>query len=136
MGSLTDFGENLILDAFLGDDHSSVFPDPVYIGLSTTTIADDGTGKTEPSVGGYERVSVANTTAEWPVAASGFKHNANTITFPVPTADWGTVVAYFIADALTAGHILFAGNIETSREVLNGDGAPIFSPGGLVIGSD
>lgn len=57
MGSFADHLENKLLDhVFGGGDYAR--PATLYIGLSTTTIADGGTNITEPSGNGYARVAV------------------------------------------------------------------------------
>lgn len=96
----------------------------VYVALSTTTPAEDGTNITEPSAGAYARV--ATTGASWTAAAAGATSNASAITFPTATADWlaganFTYVALF--DAATAGNFLGYGVVNTPKPVLNGDTA-------------
>lgn len=58
--------ENMFEDAFLGDHHSDHFPDPVECVLFTTMPARDGTGGAEPVGNGYDRLTVANDSGEWP----------------------------------------------------------------------
>jgi hypothetical protein len=56
---MTNNMKNVVLDASLGAG-ATLLGSTVEIALSTTTIADDGSGITEPSGNGYARVSVTN----------------------------------------------------------------------------
>lgn len=78
-----------------------------YIALFTAAGTDAGTGFTEVSVGAYARV--ATTTGDWSTASGSAPSqisNANTLTFPTATADWGSVIAFGIYDAATTGNLL------------------------------
>lgn len=113
-------------------------PATVYVALFTVSPGDSG-GGTEATGGSYARVSVANTTANWPDATttSGVaeKHNANVVTFPTATVAWGTVVAYAVMDASTAGNIVIWGALSGGTPVNNGD-TPSFAAGTLVFNAD
>ncbi len=102
----------------------------VWVALYTVAPTDAG-GGTEVTGGSYARVSTAP--ADWTAASGGSLNNGNVITFPAPTANWGTVVAFSIMDASTAGNFLYWGDLTTSRVINNGDGAPSFASGALVI---
>ena len=132
---LVDYGENRILDAMLGSDHSSVFPATVYIGLFTSAPNDAGSGGVEVTGGSYARVSVNPLDANWTAASSvdGVTTNAAAITFPAPTANWGTVTHFGIFDATTTGNLLFHGALSASRVISNGDAAPQFAAGALSV---
>ena len=110
MGSYCDYLENKILDHVLGGGDFTR-PATVYIGLSTTTIADDGTGITEPSGNGYARIAVTNNGTNFPAASGGAKVNGAEFSFAEATGAWGTCSDYFAADASVGGNILFAGLI-------------------------
>jgi hypothetical protein len=43
------------------------------------------------------------------------------IAFPQATADWGTVVAFAILDAVSGGNFLYWGDLTASKVVNNGD---------------
>jgi hypothetical protein len=78
-----------------------------YVALFSAAGADDGTGFTEISGGAYSRVATA--AADWSApssAAPSLIQNANPIVFPVSTANWGTVLAFGLYDAATAGNLL------------------------------
>lgn len=94
----------------------------VYVALSTTTPAADGTGVTEPSGGSYARVVTAGT--DWATASAGSITNANAITFPTATADWASAANFtygVLYDAATAGNVLGYGALSTAKNNLNGD---------------
>lgn len=132
--SYSDFLENALLDHWLGASSYSA-PATVYIGLSSTTIADDGSNVTEPSAGAYARVAVTNNLTEWPAAAGGSKSNANQIDFPTATADWlagADMVDFFIADAPSGGNILGFGTLPTPKPVLTDD-QPFIGAGNLTV---
>lgn len=125
-GSLSDYLEKEILDhIFGGNTAGNVYTPPatLYVGLSTTTIVDAGTGITEPSGNAYARASVANTTTNWSAASgtTATKTNATDINFTTPTGSWGTVTDFFIADALTGGNIIAYGTLGSSQAIANGN---------------
>ena len=95
---------------------------PLYVGLSTTAIADDGTGISEPSGGAYARVAVGNREANsWPAAASGLKSNGTLIAFPTATAAWGTIRDFFVADASSGGTVYVKGTLAVFTNIATND---------------
>lgn len=120
MGSFCDFLENEVLDHVFGAATYTA-PATLYFGLSTTTITDAGGNITEPSGGAYARVAVTNNATNFPAASGGAKSNGTEIVFPVATANWGTITDAFIADAASAGNILAAGALTTSKVVNTND---------------
>ncbi len=63
---------------------------------------------------------------DWDLAVSGdpsYVDNNDDITFTTATADWGTIVAVAICDALTVGNLLVYDNAMTDQDVDNGDTA-------------
>jgi len=98
----------------------------VYVGLSSTTPTLAGANITEPSTGGYARVTTSG--ASWGSAAAGSITNAAVLTFPAATADYlaGANLTYGIVyDAVTAGNVLGYGVLTVPKNVLNGDTASI-----------
>lgn len=132
-GSKADYLENKVLDHVLG---ASVYTAPatVYIALYTTAPTDAG-GGVEVTGGSYARKSVTNNATNWPAAAGGSKTNGTDIVFVTATASWGTIVAFAIFDAVTAGNMLYWGDLSASRVIDNGDTA-FFRAGTLVITED
>lgn len=130
-GSYSDFLENKLLDNLFGATAYTV-PGTLYVALFTAAPTDAG-GGTEVSGGSYARKAVTNNTTNWPNASGGSKSNGALITFATPSANWGTVVAFAIFDALTAGNMLAWADLTTSKTINNGDPAPEFAIGALVI---
>lgn len=134
MGSKGDYLENKLLDHVLGGgDYSR--PATVYVALYTATPSDSG-GGTEVSGGSYARVAVTNNSTNWPAASGGSKSNGTAITFPTPSANWGTVTSFGILDAATSGNLLYWGALSASKTINNGDAAPQFAAGALTITED
>lgn len=132
--SFTDYLENEVLDHILGGA-DFVRPASVYIALSTTTPAENGSGFTEPAVGAYARVAVTNNATEWPAASSGSKANANAVQFPTATADWGLITHYGIYDAASSGNLLMVGEMSPAQQVYDGD-IPVIRAGDIVVNLD
>lgn len=132
--SFTNYLELKLLD-LLFSDAAYTIPATLYVGLSTTAINNDGTGITEPSGNAYARVAVTNNATNWPAATGGnpaSKSNGTAVTFPTATGSWGTVVAFFIADASTAGNVLAYGSLTVNQTITTNDTAS-FAIGNLTI---
>jgi len=133
MSAMSDYLEGQIIDHLF---RTGTFAKPPAIYLALFTVApDDAGGGTEVTGGSYARVAIAQLDANWnpPSAGDGLTDNASDIVFPAPTADWGTIVAFGIFDAATAGNLLIHGTLGTSKTVNNGDPAPRMSAGALNI---
>ncbi|CAB4122177.1 hypothetical protein UFOVP26_110 [uncultured Caudovirales phage] len=145
MAAMSDYLENKLIDQiFRGQAYS--FPTTLYVGLLTATPSDTG-GGTEVSGGSYARVGITASLANWAgtqaaastVASSGVTgttSNNGAITFPAPTASWGSVTSFGIYDASSGGNLLFWGALTTAKTVNNGDAAPAFSAAALSIQID
>lgn len=135
-GSKADWFENKVLNiAFRGTAWSTL--SNIYIALFTGTLSGDTPG-TEVSGGSYARVSTAAST--WgPTsgaagdATAGTITNALAITFPAPTANWGTCTHIGAFDASTAGNALYYADLTTTRVINSGDGAPSLAVGAAVF---
>lgn len=105
-------------------------PTHLYLGLSTTPIASDGTGITEPVGNNYSRLQVdgkfATATAAEPVIVSS---NA-VCTLPNPSGGWGHPTDWFLSDASTVGNMLLSGKLNDPVDIGNGD-AVSFAAGEL-----
>jgi hypothetical protein len=113
-------------------------PAAIYVGLFTVTPSDVAGSGTEVTGGNYGRAfsgTSAPLDANWTAVSTtdGVTDNAQDITFPVPSANWGTIVAFGIFDASTAGNMLIWGALTASKTVNNGDPAPKFVAGALDI---
>jgi hypothetical protein len=139
---MSDYLENKLVDhIFRGRTYTA--PTTIFIGLFTVAPSDSG-GGTEVTGGSYARVQHGPSDTTWeatqggtPAAASsgtgGATQNAGTITFPVPTGNWGQVVAIGIFDAVTGGNLLFYGTLTNPKNVNTGDPAPFFPAGALDV---
>ena len=76
-------------------------PAASYVALFTTSPTQSG-GGLEVTSGGYSRQ-----TAVWTAPVTGQSSNFADINFPVATIAWGTVVAFGLFDAPTAGNLLY-----------------------------
>jgi hypothetical protein len=132
--SFSNYLELELLDHVWGNSAYTA-PATLYVALSTTTPADDGTNFTEPSGNAYARVAVTNNTTNWPNAAGGAKANGTAITFPTATGSWGTVTHFGIFDASSGGNCLGTGALSVSKTITSGDTAA-FSAGDLDITLD
>lgn len=137
----TNYLENKIADhLFRATSYSK--PAALYIGLFTAAPSDTG-GGTEVTGGSYARVVRSPSDTNWTATQGGTTGassgtggqvtNASIVTFPAPTATWGTVTHFGIFDASTSGNLLFYGALTSSRLISNGDGAPSFAAGTLTV---
>jgi len=129
-GSKSDYMENKLLDHIFGKGNYT--PPTIYVALFTSAPTDAG-GGTEVSGGSYARVQTA--ASDWDAASGGSTANANKITFPEATASWGTVVAFALFDASTAGNMLYWADLTANKTIDSGDTAE-FAVGALVISED
>jgi len=134
-GSVTDAYETDMLKAITGQATTILTTTPltnVYCALVTTQSSDSAAG-TEVSGGSYARVQ---TVGKWGTPAAGSVANTTAVTFPAPTASWGTVVGFELWSASTAGTRLAWGDLTVSKTINNGDAAPSFAIGALTVTCD
>lgn len=145
MAGISDYLENKLID-FLFRAQSYSPPATLYFALLTAAPSDSG-GGTEVSGGAYARVGVtaalanfAGTQSAGSTSASsgtgGATSNNGAITFPSPTANWGTCSHLGIYDASTSGNLLAWVALTTSKTVNNGDAAPSFAAAALTFTLD
>lgn len=103
-GSLTDYSELKILDWLLGG--VAFTPPATYYAALFTAAPSDSAGGTEVTGGSYTRVAITKNQTNFPAAAAGAISNGTVITFPTPSADWGTVVGMALMDAASAGNVV------------------------------
>ena len=103
-GSLSDFSENEILDL-------AVF----------TAAPTDAGGGTEVTGGSYARLAVTNDATNFPAAVAGAKSNGVALTMVTASASWGTIVAYALFDASSAGNMIGWADLTSSVLINNGD---------------
>lgn len=125
MGGFTQAVRSALLNHYFGK--STLTPPTIYVGLSTTAPASDGTNVTEPTAGAYARVETAP--ADWNPAVDGDPctlDNVSDIEFAVATATWvaGANLAYAVLfDAATNGNVIGYGAVATPKPVYEGDTA-------------
>lgn len=134
----SDYLSNKLIDLWLRGQAFS-WPANTYEALFTAAPGNSG-GGTEVSGGSYARVGVASSTAAWSgtqsagstgasSGTSGETSNNAPITFPAPTADWGTLQALGYYDASSAGNLLGWGLFDAPRSIQSGAGAPGYAAG-------
>ena len=124
--SFSNYLELKLLDHVFGGVTTPYTPPAtLYVGLSSTTPAEDGTGITEPSGGGYARVAVTNNATNWPAATvPGTKSNGTVITFAPASATWLAGVNLtrgLVFDAVTGGNLLGERALALAQPVLSGN---------------
>jgi hypothetical protein len=91
--SLFNSTEKTILDFLFG----SGSPASYDLALSSTAPAEDGTNITEPSGGGYSRLTITNNATNFPASpVGGPKTNGTTFQFPTATASWGAALTHWV----------------------------------------
>lgn len=109
-------------------------PSALWVSLHTADPTDAASGA-EVSGGSYARVQRDPLDANWSAASAtdGITKNVASITFPAPTANWGSVTHFGIWDASSSGNLLCYGALGTPKTVNNGDPAPSFAADAIVI---
>lgn len=112
--NLTVYSENKLLDHINGTA-AFTMPTQVYVGLSSTTINNDGTGATEPNVSWYARQTI-----DFDAAVAGAADNDAEVNFG--TCDETISITYLaLYDAVTAGNMLWYGPLTTTRNLVADD---------------
>jgi hypothetical protein len=128
--SKTDYAENKTLDHITGKATWTAVS--CRVALFTAAPSDAG-GGTEVTGGSYARVTTV--AADWNTAASGSTTNAQVISFPTASANWGTVTHFALFDAASGGNMLRWAALSVSKPVNNGDTAS-FPAGSLTLTED
>lgn len=140
---VSDYWENKWIDLyFRGTAYTA--PTTLYFGLSTSACSDSSFG-TEVSGGNYQRASVtanstnfANTQNSGTGASSGTGGQTSNLTVitigsGTPSANWGTVSHFFVADASTSGNLLVCKALTTAKTINSGDAQPSFAVGAFTF---
>lgn len=105
---------NCIMGNVFKTKENPTLPNKVYLGLSSTAPAVDGSGVSEPlASAGYERVELTNLGEP----SNGVISNDSEISFPESSASWGTVTHFVLYDAPTNGNLLMFNVLSQSRSV-------------------
>lgn len=137
-GGQSDYLNSQILNWLKGTTFAAA-PATTYVALFTTApTSDAGTGGTEVSGGSYARIGITSSSG-WSAISGGATvaeqiSNAGVVTFATPSANWGTVVAVGLYDALTVGNLLYFATI--TPQVINSGVVASFAVGALVITAD
>lgn len=137
-GGQSDYLNSAILNWLKGTTYPAA-PATTYVALFTTApTSDAGTGGTEVSGGSYARAAITSSSGWSSISGGGTSaeqiSNAGVITFATPSANWGTVVAVGLYDAVTAGNMLYFATITS--QVINTGVVASFAGGALVITAD
>jgi hypothetical protein len=111
--------------------NKSAFPAPpanFFVALLTTAPTDiTGAGMVEVSTGGtaYARQALgglgATSTGGSGTAETEQASQSGTITFPTPTANWGTAVGVALFDAASAGNLIAYGDLSAPQVINTGN---------------
>ena len=121
MSAFSDYLEGKLIDHIFRTA-SFTKPTTLAIGLFTAAPSDTG-GGTEVTGGSYARVALNPLDANWtgPTAGNGQVSNNVAITFPTPSAGWGTITHFGIFDATTSGNLLIWGSLSPAVIVSTSD---------------
>lgn len=136
LGALTNYAEDAIVK-HLYRTGSYTKPTVMAHALFTATPGETG-GGTEVSGGSYARVDAPPLDANWAATSggNGTTSNVSAITFPAPTANWGTVTSTAQLDATSSGNMLTYGPLTTSKTINNGDASPAFAASAFSLAFD
>ena len=116
MSGFSDYLEDKVLEHVFGGNAFTA-PSTLYVALYTVAPSDTG-GGTEVSGGAYARQTATFTVSGTnPTTAS----NTAAIEYPTATANYGTVVAVGVFDALTSGNLLAYSTLTSSKTIDSGD---------------
>lgn len=130
--NISNYAELKILEHAVGKTAWNI--PSCYVALYTVAPGEAGGGTEVPTSGtGYARQQVLP--AGWATAANGAITTATNIDFPQASADWNTIVALALLDALTGGNPIWYGPLAVNKTVTTGD---IFRipAGSLTLGLD
>lgn len=128
--ALSNYVEEFLLNWLRGTAAPSA-PATVYFALSTTDPGEDGSGITEPVGNGYARA--AGTLAAATDLAGGVSTQPSAeVSFPSPTASWGTITDVALYDASSGGNLLAYGTL-TSPQAVGAGNSPRFGTADWVL---
>lgn len=119
----------------------------VWTEQTTDLEAGNLTNVTEVSGGNYSRVQVTSNLTNWAgtqsagstsasSGTSGTTSNNAPVAYGAPSANWGVIWGFFLADANTAGNICVYSPLTTPKTVNSTDPAPVFSSGAMTVQDD
>ncbi|CAB4194629.1 hypothetical protein UFOVP1264_84 [uncultured Caudovirales phage] len=124
MGRISAFGDRIMLAGLLTPDTVSILNN-VHVALVNTVPnknAIDASYLVEPAVSdGYSRAQYGIGRDFW-TEALGVFYNTDTITFGLPTGDWGRITGWALCDASVSegGNIIASGSLNNDATILAG----------------
>lgn len=135
MSDFTDYVETNLRDWMTQGTDMPVAPGTLYVALHTSDPGESPDGSTEPA-DGYSRVSTtAGTDWDTTLNPTGWD-NANTITFPQATGDWGTITHVSIWDGSAGTDNCLATYALSTNKTINTDDTAEFAAGDLSFDID
>lgn len=111
----TNYLENAIVNAVLRNV-AFTSPATVYVALLTAIADGEAQSWTEVTGGSYARQAAA-----FAAPSNGLVATSADISFPVASANWGTIVGVAIFDAVTSGNGLYYGLLVASKTINTND---------------
>ena len=123
VGGVADYLANKLLDHVFKDD-SFTAPNTYFLAMAGATIDDYDTGSTldELITNSGDRSEISD---GFETASGGLSANLGSIQLLSRPTTWGTVAAYAVLDAATAGNLLFHGTFATIFNVDASDGVNV-----------
>jgi len=145
MSAASDYLENEILDHILGEQaRDFTSPANLYLALfsgsASTVLAALESGTSAQGAGNWGEYEIttygtdssasayARTAISFNAASGGSATNNGNVTFPTASSNYtnsagsgSTVTCVAVMDASTAGNVLFYGQLDNPKEILNGD---------------
>lgn len=129
--------ERTVADAQFGSGAGLGAPATWYLGISTTTPNEDGTGFTEPVGGSYARVTITNNSTNFPAATTVSdetrKTNGAKFTFANPTGTWGIATYWGLFTTLTGGLPEYSDPLDAAISIRNGNTPVEFDIGQWIL---
>lgn len=132
-GGFSNYLKNLILNYVYKGVPLPVFP--TVWGAYFTSAPTDAVPGTEPGVGGYARIAVANNSANFAAVSGGIKENAVAVQFPISTAPQGTASHYGWFTAESGGQFLAYGALDPAQ-IIGINSQLILLPGDIKLTLD
>lgn len=114
---VTSYFLNLIAGNIMNIESFGGFPTDYYVALSTDIPAEDGSGFTEVTGGGYVRGVFGDSA----VPDDGSVTNLSPINYPEATEDWGIIRAFGLYDMATGGNLLAWDVLEPEQSIVSGN---------------
>lgn len=125
--SLSNVYENRVYDWLYRAAQSPTRPAGVWVALFTAAADPEAGTATEVAGGSYARQPVTMT-----APTDGAGSNAADVTFPVPSANWGTITHFAFMDAVSGGSPISAITpLAAPRVISSSDAAPRLAAGAL-----